>query len=180
MAQPVAKRRTPPDVRRAIQDLAAEGHTAKSIGELLGQDERYADRVPESERTIQAIAREGRLRDGSGRWSLRTADPREAALVLPVMRAVLEHWESKVNRLTNAQAARIAQLCIADAALPPLEAYRLAQRYVAAEQLGKDTWDEDYYIARQLWRDPALEREAFRKGWVNTIRGDLTEKGVDY
>lgn len=172
------RRRTAPDVRRAIQDLAAEGHTAISIQALLEQDERFAGRVPVSQRTVQSIAREGRLRDASGRWSLKTAGE-DAVLVLPVFRAILERWHGSM-RLTNAQAAWVARLRAADPELPALEAFRLAQRYLAAEQLGKTTTDEDRFIALQLWRDDKKAREAFRSGLVNTIRGDLLEKGVDY
>ncbi|MEP7081897.1 MAG: hypothetical protein ABI841_02850 [Chloroflexota bacterium] len=148
-------KRTPPDVREAIERLAIRGFAASDIETELGKDDSLRDRVPEL-RTIQLIARQVRSQDASGRWSMAEAGEGEAQHVLPVLAALLEASDGapdhrRVDTITKAEARWIARLRGAVPSvdqLDPISLYRYARRYVAAETAKAPTDALDRSFAR--------------------------------
>ena len=62
-----------------------------------------------SDRTIQMIVKEARPPDPSGPWSLADAEPRDVALVLPVLAAVVGKSQGR-QHVTRAEAKWVVKL----------------------------------------------------------------------
>jgi hypothetical protein len=146
------------DVRDAIVVLALEkpGWNATDIHRALQQDERVAGRLP-TVRTVQSMVKDARPRDASGPWSLADGDVSgaDAALILPVLAAVVREREGHVPGVTRREAAWIVKLRRAVPDLPPWETYRLARRYLVREDRKEPCMDLDLFLAFAPWRDEA-------------------------
>lgn len=176
--------RTLPNVRARIEELANEAHGAQQIADKLVLE--VGDHAV-SAKTVRAHLKERKaLNDAAAPvkggtedqapWSLRDADPAEAALVLPVIGA-LDRAQGADWRINKATAHWIARVRMAAPSIPLLDAFRIAVRYRAelaaaaavtplADQQGdrpgeapatpplRPHWpDPDLFLALELWRD---------------------------
>jgi hypothetical protein len=185
MPNPTRGRRTDPEVVEAIGELAVrEGLKAPAIRLRLQGDERYVGRVPADDRTIRAVIARyrkqlaARPRALPPRWLLANASGGEAALVLPVMRAKAEHGASPI--LDTDQAAWIVKIRTAAPAIPPWDAFLLAQRYlrILRDSTPGATEGLDHYLALELWRDPRAWVRAYSEGdtdYLNLIAPGVRE-----
>ena len=137
-------RRTRPDIRSVALGLAKGGLQPAEIERLLHGT--YGPEAPER-RTIQSIVSEAR-QSPDDPWTLDATDADDAALVLPVLRVLLERMEAegKRFRLTVPQAERIAWLRRAVPDIPLREAGRLALM---------STMPPASYLAWAPWRSEA-------------------------
>ncbi len=163
------KSRIDGDVQVAIDELALKGWGPTQIYKQLERQPEFAGRVPTS-RTIQRRVNELALRDSSGPWSLADAKDDEAALVLPVLAAVIEGTEAQRVYVTQAEAERIVRIrrAVPDL-LPTLDLMLLARVYLLREQQGMSTTDLDAFLAFAPWRsEDARERyrQALHFGWI--------------
>jgi hypothetical protein len=173
MRQGFQGKRTDPDIRDRIADLAAQGATAKRIADILSADEEVADRVP-GERTIRAIASRYRGADPSGPWSVATADPSDVPHVLPVIADMLEAEvpaKFRFSWLTVREARHVATMRRYAPDLPSVSAFLLARSLVVAEDSQEPTRDIDEFLAFAPWRD-AGDRyvKAFNAERIDRVR----------
>ena len=153
-------RRTRPDIRSVALGLAKGGLQPAEIGRLLHGA--YGPEAPER-RTIQSIVSEAR-QSPDDPWTLAATDADDAALVLPVLRVLLERMEAegKRFRLTVPQAERIAWLRRAVPDIPLREAGRLALM---------STMPPVSYLAWAPWRseaDAAAYSDTAGRGLIDT------------
>lgn len=146
----MTRRQADPDVLAEIRTLLIDGYAPRRVFELVGQ--RHEDRAP-SLRTIYSIAAELRPQSGPG-WSLATADPGEAALVLPVLAAVVRRSDGRLGHFTEETAAWIARIRRVAPRLPLYESYRWAVRYQTAIAAGRDTRELDQRLALDTEKPP--------------------------
>lgn len=123
--------RTSPDVRDAIEQLAAAGNSNADIQLLLDRDERFKGRVPVSLVTVGRIARAARQRDAQP-FSLLTFDADDARLVLPVL-AHLRTVTDAPWALTQDVARWIVRVRKAAPDVAPYTAFQFAIRYLSAQ-----------------------------------------------
>jgi hypothetical protein len=86
------------EIRDAIQRLVARGYGAAVIHRALlkmQSDGQLRGRVP-TDRTIARLVKEFRPPDSSGDWSVANATPGEAAIVLPVLKEIVESTQGRV------------------------------------------------------------------------------------
>lgn len=106
-----------------------------------------------SERTIYDLQREMRPAAGPG-WRMATADPDDAALILPVLGAVTRNSDGRIGHFTNQTASWIARIRRVAPALDPIATYRWAVRYQSTTTAGRDTGDLDRELARDTEKPP--------------------------
>ncbi|MDP9270001.1 MAG: hypothetical protein M3P14_03350 [Chloroflexota bacterium] len=82
--------------------------------------------------------------------------------ILAVLAATLDRPGQEVTTVSNDEARLISTLYRTDQAIPPLEALRLARRYVAYAEKGQSTIGLDQYVAKRGWTLPPEEYEAYR------------------
>lgn len=146
------RRRIDPDIMEAIEDMAAKGIGGAAITRALEKDGRFAGRVP-SERTVQNVVRELSPPDPSESWSLAdAADGEEAAMVLPVLAAVIRASAGKVSMVTRSEADWIVKLSRVAGDLPAWALYRLAGKYQRCQVSGRPTRALDILVAFAPWR----------------------------
>lgn len=128
-------------------------------------------KIPD-ERTIRRRIAESKLLDTSGPWTLARASGGVAALVLPVLGAVLDHTQGRVAGLTKEQAKWVVKVRRAAPGLDPWYVWRVAAAYQVADQKGTDADREslDALLAFAPWR--SLEAaERFRE-WASRAHPD--------
>jgi len=135
MAQTGRGRRTDPDVRARIADLARLGWTASRIEEKLGADRDLQGRVP-SLRTIQALVRPIRQGRKSETWSLSTAGGSEAQPVLAALRVAIQESQGQILSFDNHEADWISRIISAAPDIPKLSALLRALALAAIERDG--------------------------------------------
>ncbi len=128
----------PEEMRERVADQAAiePRWSAAEMRRWLVRE--YADEVDEdalpSARTLIEWLREDRSRSRSAPWSLgKQRDPKDAALVLRVLREVIERTEGKVQTITEDEARWLVRVIHARGDLQPWAAYRFARRYAAVQ-----------------------------------------------
>ena len=147
------RRRSDPDVVIAIEALLIDGWPPRRVLAQLEADERYRGRLP-TQRTIESMQADLRpVRNGPG-WTMATADPNDAALVLPVLAAVTRNSEGRLGHFTVATAAWIARIRRVVPSLDPITAYRWAVRYQTASAAGRDTRELDRQLALDAEKPP--------------------------
>jgi hypothetical protein len=167
-------RRIAPDILDRIAELADKGIAATEIYKDLQGDERYADRLPDSVRTIQSVVRDLTPHLAlEERWSVVEASPQEAAAVLPVLASVISESGGRRQWLTRAEAQWIAKLRVVASDLVPFDTYRLARLYLLRLERGETTDDLDGAVAFAPWRSEEND-EAYRRAigaaWVPPLR----------
>jgi hypothetical protein len=134
-----------PEVRRIVARWVAEGERSpaaiyRAVEREL--DERYAGKTVAqrpylpTERTIARLVKELAAQgspDESAPWSLAKAEPAEAAVIMPVLGAVLRHRAVGRPWITTGLAKWILKVAAAAPTLPPYEQYIVAREYRAAE-----------------------------------------------
>jgi hypothetical protein len=173
---------TDPDVRHAIEELARAGYKSPAIQTKLRDDKRLRDRVPESLRTIQAIAATAKRSAGELWYFDRSVlDP---AGPLTVLAEVIALSHGRVADLTEAEAAAAAHVYRAAPDIPPGEARRLTWMLVPAVQVVADDVDPglldrlvgqqhqaaEQFLAFAPWRSPehaARYEAAWQSGWID-------------
>ena len=145
-----------------IDRMAMLGHTARNIHQVIGSDPRLADRPNRPAlRTVQERVRRARVQeaqDMSGQWTLASADPVSAGLVLDTIAAVIEDTGGGVHSLTVAHGRWVEAIRQARPDLPLFSAWYLARMYVRRQNDGKPTDDYDRFLAFAPWRSrDALE-----------------------
>jgi hypothetical protein len=125
-------------------------------GKPLGKE------VPQDERSIRAWVRKFQSQDSSGTWTLANAEDTDPAAVLTVLAAALDQPGQLPLTVTNGEARLISSLYRTDPAIPPLEALRLARRYLAYGEKGQSTVGLDQYVAKRGWTLPPEEYMAYR------------------
>lgn len=150
-----------------VLKLADDGFRAAQIYRHLQADAKFAGRVPVT-RTVQRIVRKARLEDTSGPWSLASADPAEAAAVVPVVAALAVAGIAAT--VTRAEARLIVVIRAASPDLPPLWAWRVARKYLTRQQDSQPTASLDLLVALAPWRSDADWQRflavAQRLGWL--------------
>lgn len=174
----MTKRRKPRidgDVQAAIDDLILKDWGATQIYNHLDRQEKFAGRVP-TPRTIQRRVSELASRDSSGPWSLADAKDNEAALVLPVLAALIDGTEAQRVYVTQAEAERIVRIrrAVPDL-LPTLDLMLLARVYMLREQQGMSTTDLDSFLAFAPWRS-----EDARERYHQALKSGLIQPGPAY
>ena len=148
----------PPEVMTRIKDLALEApdSSAKVVAEQL-KEEGFKD-VP-SERTLRDMLKEFRPPKPTDIWSLAKASDEEAALVLPVLREVVDRTGGQVASFSTAMAQQIAKIrrLIPEEFWPTTlitfwDVYALAAEYIVAEERKQPPTGPDAYLAFAPWR----------------------------
>jgi len=151
---------TDADIEDEIRRQALKGQPPNEITRTLELDPRFADRAP-SLRTVQRYVKKFTAKDTSEPWTWAEADGEEAALVLPVLGAVMERTEGRVTHFTKEQAKWVAKVRGAAPDLDAWYAWGVAMAYrVAAEEGGEaDRASLDALLAFAPWRSlEATER----------------------
>ncbi len=158
----LAELRIPSAIKTAIAEGVLDG---KNAAEIHGELEHRADRP--TDRTIRSAVRKLRGHDLSGPSHLEKGGDVDAALVMPVLGAVIEQSEGRIRTLTRAQAEWITSIRRAAPDLTdPLHVYELALVALGGkaehveQQLAFRPWLSDEHRAR--WET------AKAKGWVGT------------
>lgn len=151
MAQGRRRRRSnwPIEVEAEIERLAMKDVSAAVIRKELRK--RYEDSDIPKERAIENRLAAVRSSDLSGPWTLQGASGEEAALVLPVLGAVIEETEGRTTQLSRDMTEWIIRIRRAAPDLPPWNAYLFARRYLSAPQ---QTETLDQLLALAPWREP--------------------------
>lgn len=150
----MSPRRIDPDVMRAIEDDLLLGYSPSRVLDRLAA--RVGNRVP-SLRTIESIAAEIRGRRGTATWSLASASPSDAALVLPVLAELARRSDGRLATLATETAGWVVRIRTVAPALDPYAAFRWAARYQLAIARGQDTAAMDVALALEAQRDPRPE-----------------------
>ena len=144
-----SRRTTPVEVIDFIRQQTVLGHGPTAI---LRQIEAGPLSAP-SLRTVQSIAAEMRPPDDSDAWSPATADAGEAALVMPVLAALVR--AGQMTSMTQAMARWVARVRLVAPSLGHLEVLLFAGRYLAAEGAGRGYGEVDVELARKLAERPS-------------------------
>jgi hypothetical protein len=152
------RRSTPPEIVRFIQDRRIDGESVSRIQEALETADEFEGRVLPSPRTIRSIAAEVAPQDKSGPWSFVADRTGRPDLVLPCWAAVIEAnvWTNKA--ITNGEADWIVRLRKAAPSLPPLEAWRMSRRCIAADTTGRPVADLEEWLAFEAWTREGQQR----------------------
>lgn len=130
--------RTDIAVERYVRQRTLEGYSPIQIHRSLGDMKAKGKigRVPHI-KTVRRIARSP-VRDDSGPWTLAEADGEEAALVLPVLAAVMQRTEGRVTGFTTKQAEWVQKVRQAAPDLPPWHVWQAAMSYFHAVGKGRE------------------------------------------
>lgn len=165
-------RRSPfePDILDMIKSLAVDTDWSGTQIHRKIEDVFPEKDIP-GQRSVQTWVKKYRPADPSGPWSLRDADPAEAALVLPVLAKVIARSQGK-RTISRAEAAMIVRIRTACSDMPEGSAWRLAQLYRVRETNNEPTDDLDAVLAFAPWRDHGVSwRAAVDAGWVRAVSG---------
>ncbi len=169
--KPRQKRQRPrsahPDALRRIDELTELARTPKEILRAL-EEELPFEHVP-SLRTIQRVAAGHAIADKSETWLTSPLGSDDDELVLPVLAEVITRTEGRRQRLSKAEAERIAQLRRAAPDMSPWRAYFLARLYLRAGSDAGLRQHLDAVVGFATWRDgESLARyvHAGAEGWV--------------
>jgi hypothetical protein len=157
-----------------IEDRLGRGRSARQIHGELSADQRFVGRVP-SIKTIWRKAKTFRPPAPDERWSLVTADPEEAAVVLPVFVAMAKRdkvWQCAY--VTKAEAHVLVRIAAAAPDLEPWAAYRIAERYQEWEELGNSTLGLELGLALAPWRSEDAADQLHRMIDAGLMGKDLT------
>lgn len=141
------RRRLDPDVLEALTRRLLVGFGPASTLREVGEDPRHAGRLP-SLRTVEDLARELRPADRSEAWSAASADPAEAALVLPVLGVVAR--AGQLTAFTRDTAHWIARVRRMAPGLDPIDVLGFAIRYQRAAALKSGGAAIDLDLATRL------------------------------
>jgi hypothetical protein len=154
--------RTDADVLEVIEDRLGRGRTPRQIYGELTANPRFAGRVP-SIKTMWRKAKTFHPPTAEERWSLREADPEEAAVVLPVFAAMAKRdrvWQCKF--ITKEQAQILVRVNAAAPDLDPWVAFKVAEEYRVRQSRGESTVGLELGLTLAPWRDEASAGE-FRR-----------------
>jgi len=148
--------RIPGDIEAEIKSLALEGYTPPQIHEALERTPEFEGRMLPVVKTIKRII-ERYFPKGlpSERWGLADADGDDAAMILPVLAAVIERTAGRVSHLTKAQAVWVQKIRRVAPDLAPWWAFRLAVTYMVRVHREQPTADLDELLAFVPWRSRA-------------------------
>ena len=151
--------RLDPELRAAIEMLAAFGWRAPQIERVLGGVPGFRDQMPDT-RTIQRYARRARRSSGPDEpWERMEMAGHEAALVFGTMAAVMQRT-GHFPTLTRAQARWLLWVREAVPDLDPVEAWELGLLYFARERSKThDYADLDALLAFAPWRSEEARSE---------------------
>lgn len=130
----------------------------KTLVKALGKKQ-----VPEL-RTIQRWVDKLALQDPTAPWQLAEANGEDAALVLPVLAALIEASEGRLKVISNAKAEWIVRLRLVADDLPPWAIYELAHTYMLRRERHDTTDDLDAFLAFAPWRTPEGAERYFATG----------------
>lgn len=175
------------DIQLEIRRLTLEGKTPREITAALELDQRFADRAP-VKKTVERYVQKSTIVDASAPWSWTEAPRDQAALILPVLGAVLERTRGRVGSFTKEQAIWVERVRGATLDLGPWYVWRVAQAYQLAVQRGGDADREslDALLAFAPWRSfeaAARFREwAWRvhPGWFTRERFVIAPAGMPF
>jgi hypothetical protein len=181
-------RRIDPDIEAEIRKLVLEGWTPPQIERHLSSKEDFADRVPDIRTIRRRVAwywPEDSRGDTSGPWTWADADGEEAALVLPVLGAVLDHTQGRIAGFTKNQARWVLKVRRAAPDLDPWYVWRVAAAYQLAVQKGTEADRDslDALLAFAPWRSQeAMDRfvrwaQQRRPNWLFTRQPDVVVGG---
>ena len=150
----------PPKVMARVKNLALEhpALSAKGVSDQLKEEGFKGKDVP-SERTLRDMLKEFRPPEPTDTWSLAKASDEEAALVLPVLREVIERSGGEVASFSTPMAEQIARIrrLIPDKPWPAIlltfwDVYVLAVEYLRAKERKQLPDGADAYLAFAPWR----------------------------
>jgi len=143
---------TPKDVIEAITDLTLRDFGPAEIGRKLKADRRFRGRVLPGPRTIKKYVARAKTGgpEASEPWRLADADPDDAALVVPVLSAVVEGTLGHVRAISTAEAALIVRIVRSASDVEAWDAYRLARRLLSDPSADEDV---QAYLSFAPWRD---------------------------
>lgn len=131
--------------------LLRDGLRPEGVHKVL-KDQFPAAEVP-SLRTIQRWRE--RLRGDGDWWAFAEAEAEDAAVLLPVLRAVAMESEGRVTRISNQHAGMILRVARAAPGIPAIEAYLLAGDYLDSPP--EFAPNLDLFLAFQGWQDTGYE-----------------------
>jgi hypothetical protein len=165
------RRQIDADIERAII-LLADNHTPTQIHREL--ERRLGKEHVPALRTVQRVMADVTPKDAAP-WQLAEADPDDAAVILPVLGAVIERTEGQVRQVTRGHAEWIGRLRRADPTLPAWTAFALARIYVAQVDRGQSTAPFDELMALAPWGNPQRYQTATRRGWTAVLSPRLQQ-----
>jgi hypothetical protein len=124
------------DATLLLERLAREGWSPAKIYRELR--DKFGGDIP-TPRTIQRAVHAIQPADKSAPWSLTAANGEEAALVLPVLGAVLRHTDGRIRSISQGQAAWIVSVRRAAPRLDPWQVWLLCRQYMLLEGLNEQT-----------------------------------------
>lgn len=151
------RRSWPLSVVGRIKEMAASELSAGAIHRRLeleassGEADFGPADVP-SRRTIHNIVAEHTPSDDTDPWALADAEADEAALILPVLAAIIEKTEERRSHVTQAQAQWIVRIRRAAPDLNAWMVYHIAMNYMAFAEYGLPHNHLDAYLGFAPWR----------------------------
>ena len=121
-------------------------------------------------RTIQRIVRENTPQDPSAPWQLAEASGGDAALVLPVLAAMIEVSEGRLKALSTAKAEWIVKLRRVADDLPLWAIYELTIKYMLRRERHNPTDDLDAFLAFAPWRSKEHNKRYCGLGAILPVR----------
>lgn len=163
----------------AVPTLSAkeihEAITAEFGVDIPGTDKKTP---PCSLRTVQTIVREKRPPGDTTPWSLSNAEPSEAALVMPVLRTLIERTDAKRIHITLGEAAAVVKVRRVNPDLPLWHAWLFAREYLAREHHGQPAEELDAIVATYDPHDPG-PMNTLRKVLVTTTGSTVVRDFLD-
>lgn len=173
------------DLAEALLSEGAEAPTAQAIADAL-EAELPADSEKPHPRTIRDWIQKGVIKRRTDLWTLGSAEPGQAAAVLPVLSAVAvrnRRISAAIDRrirppLVSIDEARILTLLTeAGGALDPVIRFELARYYAAVARAGLSTGWLDIFVghlvAFEVWDEGGLKRleDAIAERLVDPVPG---------
>jgi hypothetical protein len=162
--RPRLPKRPPPELVSRIETLLAWGYTQAQAAEELGQDQQdgLIGWAP-SERTIRDWIAKGWVvvRSPSDPWSLLTAHPDEAALMIDLLPVVAR---GGMRPLTSEEGQMAARIRRAAPDVPAVICATLATAYAGRRVHQAPTRDLDLYVAVRAWRHVPATTDEQRLG----------------
>lgn len=162
-------------IEERVKELALEGWTAGQIYQYLNDKSERNDLegVLPSQRTIQRVVADVRVRDTTGVWRLADSDGEDARCILDVLGWVIRKTNGGKRSFTRAEAQWVLKIYKAAPGADLWLVWLLARLYMIYESEGRtNTGDLDAYLAMTPWKDAAcfkLYKYAVEDDWVEPV-----------
>lgn len=159
-------KRTPQEVWEFVGEYirTRSAVTAPDVARAMERDGRFPGDLVPSDNTILKII--NKLKDESPPWHLSKSLEADAALVLPVVAALIEDTDASIRSVSEEEARWITAVKRAEPRIPELWAFYMARHYIVAASQGLSTDGHDRFLALHLWEDDNKRDDMVRRGVV--------------